>query len=390
MWAIKFYSTELERNEKLMYKYKAVIITTVLAILLASGTWTMIMHAHAATASATAPAVGMAGTSDNGGYWIATQDGAVYSFGNAVYHGGANQFPHNGTIVGMAATSTNGGYWEVGSDGGVYSFGDAVFHGSMGGQRLNAPIVGMARTSTNAGYWLVGADGGIFSFGDAVFHGSMGGQHLNAPIVGLLATSDNGGYWEVGSDGGIFTFGNAHYYGNVTYPPPNTTSGLIVGTDRDLAQKILTSGKVTGDSRYIGQIQAYANGNYSCHINPTILSLIYTVVAPTTSGGLNHTVYISSLNRYCTGVITGSGTSSYHYTDGGGHAVDFAKVDGVQSTGTTANDLNLLKQILPRLPRGSGIGQSTCRTGSNVLTMPSGVTQFYDTCDHNHIQVPIQ
>jgi hypothetical protein len=171
---------------------------------------------------------------------------------------------------------------------------------------------------------------------------------------------------------------------------PSSPTGLIAGTDRDLAQKILSSGKVTGDSRYIGQIRAYANGTPSCHINPTILSLIYTVVASADAGGLNHTVYISSLNRLCTGVITGSGTTSYHYRESGGHAVDFATVDGVSATGTTAQDLTLLKQLVVRLPAGSGIGQANCRTKDNALVTPAGVTQFTDTCNHNHLQVPVK
>ena len=68
----------------------------------------------------------------------------------------------------------------VGNDGGIYNYGNAGFHGSMGGQHLNAPIVAMASTADGGGYWEVASDGGIFNFGDAGYHGSMGGQHLNA------------------------------------------------------------------------------------------------------------------------------------------------------------------------------------------------------------------
>ncbi len=39
----------------------------------------------------------------------------------------------NEPVVGIAATTDGGGYWEVASDGGIFSFGDAGFHGSMGG-----------------------------------------------------------------------------------------------------------------------------------------------------------------------------------------------------------------------------------------------------------------
>ena len=80
----------------------------------------------------------------------------------------------NAPIVGLAATSDGGGYWLVASDGGVFSYGDAHFYGSAGSLHLNAPIVGMAATPGGGGYWLVAADGGIFSYGDAGFLGSPG------------------------------------------------------------------------------------------------------------------------------------------------------------------------------------------------------------------------
>jgi hypothetical protein len=213
----------------MMYKYKWLMLIAVVAILLVSGTVMMMPRAHATTVTATTPVVGMARTSTNGGYWITTQDGAVYSFGNANYHGGANQLNHNGTIVGIAATSTDGGYWEVGSDGGVYSFGDAVFHGSMGGKSINAPIVSITRTSTNGGYWLVGADGGVYAFGDAGFYGSMGGKSINAPVSGIVATGTGQGYWLVGADGGVYAFGDAHFYGSMGGQHLNAP---VVGIDR--------------------------------------------------------------------------------------------------------------------------------------------------------------
>jgi len=103
----------------------------------------------------------------------------------------------NKPIVGMAATSDGGGYWLVASDGGIFAFGDAKFYGSTGSLHLNKPIVGMAATSDGGGYWLVASDGGIFAFGDAKFYGSTGSLHLNKPIVGMAATSDGGatGWW---------------------------------------------------------------------------------------------------------------------------------------------------------------------------------------------------
>jgi hypothetical protein len=159
-----------------------------------------------------APIVGMAATHDGGGYWLVAADGGIFSFGDATFHGSLGSLHLNAPIVGIAATHDGGGYWLVAEDGGVFSFGDATFEGSLGSLLLNAPIVGMA-SDPAGGYWLVGSDGGIFSFGGAAFHGSTGGMTLNAPVSAMAATTDGGGYWLVGSDGGVFTFGDAGFYG---------------------------------------------------------------------------------------------------------------------------------------------------------------------------------
>jgi len=161
-----------------------------------------------------APVVGIATTPDGKGYWLAASDGGVFAFGDAVYHG-SEAFTHlNRPVVGMTTTPDGQGYWLVASDGGVFTFGDAVFHGSAGAAHLNRPIVGMAATSDGQGYWLVASDGGVFSYGAATFHGSEGATHLNRPIVGMAATPGGQGYWLVASDGGVFTFGDAVFHGS--------------------------------------------------------------------------------------------------------------------------------------------------------------------------------
>ena len=160
------------------------------------------------------PVVSLAGTQDGGGYQLAAADGGIFTFGDAVFHGGLGGTHLNQPIVGMATTPGSRGYWLVASDGGIFTFGDATFLGGMGGTHLNQPIVGMAATPDGQGYWLVASDGGIFTFGDATFLGGMGGTHLNQPIVGMAATPDGQGYWLVASDGGIFAFGDAGFHGS--------------------------------------------------------------------------------------------------------------------------------------------------------------------------------
>jgi hypothetical protein len=165
-----------------------------------------------------APVVGMArGPTDHFGntlgYWIATADGGVFSFGGFTpFYGSAGAIHLNKPIVGIASTSTStsmstaDGYWLVASDGGVFAFGSAQFYGSTGNIHLNSPIVGIAPTPDNLGYYLVAADGGVFAFGDARFQGSMGSTHLNQPVVGMQVDQATGGYWLAASDGGVFSF----------------------------------------------------------------------------------------------------------------------------------------------------------------------------------------
>jgi hypothetical protein len=88
----------------------------------------------------------------------------------------------------MAPTHSSNGYWLASANGNVATFGDAAPYGDVVGMNLNAPVVGMATSPDGAGYWLQGADGGIFTFGDAPFLGSMGGLRLNAPMVGIAST----------------------------------------------------------------------------------------------------------------------------------------------------------------------------------------------------------
>jgi hypothetical protein len=97
------------------------------------------------------------------GYWLVGSDGGVFSFGSAKYLGSEAGHELNGPIVAITSvpappycgspSSPSGGqsgtappppqgYWLVGSDGGVFSFGDAQYHGSANQYRLAARISG--------------------------------------------------------------------------------------------------------------------------------------------------------------------------------------------------------------------------------------------------------
>ncbi|HET9444185.1 MAG TPA: hypothetical protein VFO65_12725 [Acidimicrobiales bacterium] len=171
------------------------------------------------TGGLNAVVVGMAATPSGRGYWVATADGGVFTFGDAPFLGSAGDLRLNRPVVGIAARADGRGYWLVASDGGIFSFGDAGFFGSTGSLRLNRPVVGMAATPTGRGYWLVASDGGIFTFGDADYYGSTGSLVLNHPIVSMAPTAKGDGYWLVARDGGVFAFGAALFHGSRVLPP---------------------------------------------------------------------------------------------------------------------------------------------------------------------------
>ncbi len=156
---------------------------------------------------------GIAGTPGGLGYWLATSDGSVYSFGDAY------PFPYVHSpvrVVGIAATPTGDGYWEVTAGGAVYAFGHARYYGEPGqGRRLRGPVVGIASTADGRGYYVVTSAGAVYGRGDAKLVGSAVAGHLG-PVVGMAvdekAPPDRPGYWLLSSSGAVYRFGSARRY----------------------------------------------------------------------------------------------------------------------------------------------------------------------------------
>lgn len=86
------------------------------------------------------------------------------------------------TYCEIVETPTGLGYWIARDDGAVFSFGDAKYHGGAGLHApsnpapLNAPITSMRRNADGSGYWLLGADGGVFALGAAKYYGNAIGN----------------------------------------------------------------------------------------------------------------------------------------------------------------------------------------------------------------------
>jgi hypothetical protein len=90
----------------------------------------------------------------------------------------------------IAFTPSGRGYWIAAEDGGVFAFGDAQYHGGMAGKPLDWPIVDLTPTPSGKGYLLLGADGGVFAFGDATYMGRPGERAAGAAAAGSSGAAD--------------------------------------------------------------------------------------------------------------------------------------------------------------------------------------------------------
>jgi hypothetical protein len=190
-----------------------------------------------------------------GGYWVATADGHVRSFGDAPLFGDAAGDAAGGPIrsplaaarsasivgsrlggtrpaistvatstgptgaprhvVGIESTPTGRGYWLLASDGTVLPFGDAQAL-SPAAPAPGRTAVAMAVTPSGEGYWVAMADGGVLPFGDARELSSPDPLQINGALVGIGATPTGRGYWLFAADGGVFSFGDAPFLGSAT------------------------------------------------------------------------------------------------------------------------------------------------------------------------------
>jgi 3D (Asp-Asp-Asp) domain-containing protein len=223
------------------------------------------------------PLIGMATTKSRSGYWMASSDGGVYTYGDAPFLGSLGGNSVNAPIVDIVPTVSGSGYYLVGRDGGVFTYGDAPFYGSMGGEFLNEPVVTLIPTRAGKGSWLVAADGGVFTYGDARFLGSAVDINPNGEVVGGFASASGNGYTLASSDGGVFTFGDAPYLGNVV-------------RDSDQSQITAVASTLTGYGYWLlgsdGAIFAFGNATYSGGANGSVDSKHPVIaIAPTSNSG---------------------------------------------------------------------------------------------------------
>ncbi|SKB03468.1 hypothetical protein SAMN06295879_3728 [Agreia bicolorata] len=167
----------------------------------------------------------------------------------------------------------------------------------------------------------------------------------------------------------------------------STTNSYVSKESQKLAQELMAAvaaGRLKGSvPDHIPEIQALADGvvKPDCGIDLRILQVM--VIAVRTFD----TVAVSDINRKCTGQIEGGGTGSSHYTNGGGHAVDFYLMNGASVPGADTNTIKFAELLDPIMPAGSNLGQSECRASAGISLNLQNFKEFPDSCTHMHIDV---
>ncbi len=244
-------------------------------------------------------------------------------------------------------------------------------------------------TAVNTAALTAAAAGASLCLGDG---GAPGVRDINGTktLVAVASQASQAGCYGSGIPAGTAT---------VTATRGDTLSGWVAATIRNgldtvvvpaatkvLAQQLVDSGRITAEPKIMTQLQAYAAGKVrgnivdnqvrDCTIDPVLLEALKKVVVDQ-----GFSITISSLNEYC--VTPGAAKADYHSRNGGGYAVDISVVNGVASTGNTAQDQALRAAMLAALPAPSGIGQLSCRPRT---TTPAGWSQFDAACTHNHFE----
>lgn len=165
--------------------------------------------------SATTPSLRSGAAKHRRGYLCVSEDGGVFCFGDAVFHGAATD-PSGLPVSAVAVHPDGDGYWVASRRGRIAAFGVVDLVGPEG-VSSGCDIVDVVAAPDGRGIWALDAVGGVFCYGSADFHGSVPGLELDAPVqaVALTPTPDGKGYWILDRVGGVFCFGDAKFYGSV-------------------------------------------------------------------------------------------------------------------------------------------------------------------------------
>ncbi len=174
----------------------------------ATGTADPVVAAQARANPGGPPAVGLALTPSQRGFWAVDRAGRVQAAGDAPDLGSVTDAAGR-PVVDIEGTRSGGGYWVLLADGTVRSFGDAPTHRPVvldGGDRAT----GIARAPQGSGYWVIGRQSRLYARGGAEAEPlkECSAQYAGdaVSITSSLANTAGVDFWVTMSGGGICAF----------------------------------------------------------------------------------------------------------------------------------------------------------------------------------------
>ena len=218
----------------------------------------------------TSPAIQLIPTANDQGYWILTQNGTVYNFGDAASLGAVGS-PI--TAVSMAVLPSGSGAWVLSNTGAVYALGQAANYGSA---PSGVPATAIAATADGNGYWVLAANGSVYPFGDAA---NLGSASVTSPSAPGSTSYRSGTLARVGKTALIFLV-----KGSTVYHIPN------IAVLKGLGDKI-------GNVRTVPNLNGYTLGPPMIAPYPdgTVLQCLSNNTAYLLQGGLVHPLASPSL-----------------------------------------------------------------------------------------------
>ncbi len=292
------------------------------------------------------------------GYYVLSSSGVVTAQGDVQFYGDLATLgaPTTSAAIQLIPTPSYQGYWILTQNGGVYAFGNATAF-------TNAPsgitAVSMATTPSGQGAYVLANNGTVYALGNATNYG-------NAPsgvtVSSIASTPDGLGYWILSVSGTVYAFGDAQSYGNA---PSTTTQASSTSTPTN--QTSYANGSLlraagtspvfyveNGTLHHIPDAPLFLNLGLSWNQVQVVSSLANAtlgapLVAPFPSGSLIQPAGHSAIYLVIHGVLRHVGSPSVLYQMG----YNFGEVQQVASLSANWPVGPALNSLVPYAPDGS-------------------------------------
>ena len=170
------------------------------------------------------------------GYYSLSSNGTVTPTGNVPFYGDLSTIhaPTSSPAIQLIPTPNYRGYWILTQDGHIYAFGNATPFPSLPAGRAQA--ISMAVTPSGQGAFVLTASGTVHALGQASNYGNASGHD----VASIAATADGQGYWIVNRSGQVSAFGDAKNFGQLTAsntPSANTATSATPYANGTLLQQ---------------------------------------------------------------------------------------------------------------------------------------------------------